>query len=133
MPESLPKFELLNLSMVGDVAVAQVMVHELKFPAQAEALSYELGLVVGQDWAAKTIVDLGRVGYVGSTGHAVLAGVVKKAAQMGRTVKFCGLSPDVRIGADIIGLARVASIHDTEAEALAAFAEPAPTGPEFTS
>ncbi|OJW16382.1 MAG: hypothetical protein BGO49_18720 [Planctomycetales bacterium 71-10] len=132
MAASPPEFELLSLSMVDDVAVVQVTAHELRFPNQAEALSYELGLVIGQEWAAKTLVDLGRVGYVGSTAYAVLVGVVKKAAELGRAVRFCGLNPDVRIGADIIGLDRLAPIHDTEAEALAAFAAPS-TGTTFAS
>ncbi len=135
MAASPPEFESLHLSMVGDVAVVQVTTHELRFPSQAESLSYELGLVIGQDWAAKTLVDLGRVHYVGSTAYAVLVGLVKKAGELGRAVKFCGLSPDVRIGADIIGLDRLADIYPTEADALAAFTAPAPApgGPAFTS
>lgn len=132
MAASPPEFELLSLSMVDDVAVVQVTAHELRFPNQAEALSYELGLVIGQEWAAKTLVDLGRVGYIGSTAYAVLVGVVKKAAELGRALRFCGLNPDVRIGADIIGLDRLAPIHDTETEALAAFAAPS-AGPAFSS
>jgi anti-anti-sigma factor len=132
MAASPPEFELLSLSMVDDVAVVQVTAHELRFPNQAEALSYELGLVVGQEWASKTLVDLARVGYVGSTAYAVLVGVVKKAAELGHAVRFCGLTPDVRIGADIIGLDRLAPIHDNEAEAIAAFAAPA-AGPAFSS
>ncbi|MDG3006968.1 STAS domain-containing protein [Paludisphaera mucosa] len=132
MPPSPPEFELLSLNMVGDVAVAQVTTHELRFPNQAQALSYELGLVVGQDWAAKTLIDLSRVQYVGSTTYAVLVGTVKRAAEMGHLVKLCGLAGEVRVGADIIGLDRIAEIYETEAEALAAFAAP-PTGPAFAS
>ncbi|WP_165248659.1 STAS domain-containing protein [Paludisphaera soli] len=122
MPPSPPEFELLTLNMVGDVAVAQVLTHELRFPTQAQALSYELGLVAAQDWAEKTLIDLSRVHYIGSTAYAVLVGVVKRAAELGHAVKFCGMSQDVRIGADIIGLDRLADIRATEAEALAAFA-----------
>jgi len=125
MSQSPPQFELLQLNMVGDVAVVQVAAHELRFPNQAQALSYELGLVSAQDWAAKTLIDLGRVQYVGSTAFAVLLGVVKKARELGHEVKFCGLTPDVRVGADIIGLDRLADVKETEAEALAAFAGPA--------
>ncbi len=125
MPPSPPEFELLALNMVGDVAVAQLTTHELRFPSQAQALSYELGLVASQDWAAKTLIDLSRVHYIGSTAYAVLAGVVKRAAELGHAVKLCGMSRDVRIGADIIGLDRLVDIRATEAEALAAFAEPA--------
>lgn len=125
MSQSPPQFEMLQLNMVGDVAVVQVAAHELRFPNQAQALSYELGLVSAQDWAAKTLIDLGRVHYVGSTAFAVLLGVVKKARELGHEVKFCGLTPDVRVGADIIGLDRLADVKETEAEALAAFAGPA--------
>ena len=125
MSQSPPQFEMLQLNMVGDVAVVQVTAHELRFPNQAQALSYELGLVSAQDWAAKTLIDLGRVQYVGSTAFAVLLGVVKKARELGHEVKFCGLTPDVRVGADIIGLDRLADVKETEAEALAAFAGPA--------
>jgi len=47
-----PEFEFIRMSMVGDVAVVEVLTHELRFPAQAQELSEELGLVVAQDWAA---------------------------------------------------------------------------------
>ena len=132
MATSTPQFELLSLSMVDDVAVVQVTTHELRFPNQAQALSYELGLVVVQDWAAKTLIDLSRVDYIGSTTYASLVGAVKKASEMGHVVKFCGLKDSVRVGADIIGLDRIAEIHATEADALASFAAPA-AGPGFAS
>jgi anti-anti-sigma factor len=125
MPTSPPEFELLTLNMVGDVAVVQVTTHELRFPTQAQALSYELGLVAAQDWAAKTLIDLSRVQYIGSTAYAVLVGVVKRAAELGHAVKFCGMNREVRVGADIIGLDRLVDIRATEAEALASFAGPA--------
>ena len=121
MAASTPEFAVLSLNMVGDVAVAQVTAHELRFPAQAQELSYELGLVIGQEWASKTLIDLSRVAYIGSTAYAVFVGVVKKAAELKHAVKFCGMNPDVRIGADIIGLDRIAELHETEADALAAF------------
>jgi hypothetical protein len=41
----------------------------------------------------------------------------------GAKLKFCNLDPEVRIGADIIGLDKVASIYGTEHEAIKAFAE----------
>ena len=119
-----PEFELLTLSMVDDVAVVQVTTHELRFPNQAQALSYELGLVVVQDWATKTMIDLSRVVYIGSTAYAALVGTVKRAAEMGHVVKFCGLQEEVRIGADIIGLDTIADIFPHEADALASFAAP---------
>lgn len=133
MTASTPEFELISLNMVGDVAVAQVTAHELRFPAQAQALSYELGLVIGQEWAAKSLIDFSRTAYIGSTGFAALVGVVKRAAELGHLVKFCGLTPDVRVGADIIGLDRIAELYEAEADALAAFAQPGGSDPTFQS
>lgn len=133
MPPSPPEFEMLVLNMVGDVAVAQVATHELRFPNQAQGLSYELGLVVGQTWAAKTLIDLTQVQYIGSSAYAVLVGVVKKAQGLGHVVKFCGMGDEVRIGADIIGLDRIAEIHPTEAEALPSFTPRAADAPDFAS
>jgi len=58
-----------------------------------------------------------------STGFAVLLKLVKQAKDQGSNLKFCNLDPDVCIGADIIGLDKVASLYGTEHEAIKAFAE----------
>jgi anti-anti-sigma factor len=116
-----PEFEFIKLSMVGDVAVVEVLAKELRFPNQAQELSYELGLVVAQDWAVKTLINLSRTHYIGSTGFAVFFNIVAKAREQGRIVKFCGLTEDVKIGADIIGLDKIAEFYPTEDEAIEAF------------
>ncbi|MDR3620542.1 MAG: STAS domain-containing protein [Paludisphaera borealis] len=127
-----PEFEFIKMSMVGDVAVVEVLAKELRFPNQAEELSYELGLVVAQEWAAKTLVNLSRTHFIGSTAFAVFFRLVAKAKEQARSVKFCGLSEDVRIGADIIGLDKLAEIYDTEDEALESFTQN-PNAPAFES
>lgn len=116
-----PEFEFIKLSMVGDVAVVEVLAKELRFPNQAQELSYELGLVIAQDWASKLLVNLCRTHYVGSTAFAVFFNLVAKARKEGRMVKFCGLTEDVRIGADIIGLDQLVEFCATEDEAIEAF------------
>lgn len=121
MPAATPDFENIKMNMVGDVAVVEVLVKEVRFPQQAQELSYELGLVIAQDWAKQTLIDLSRTKYCSSTGFAVLVGLVKKAKELGHVVKFHGLTEELRVGADIIGLDKVASIYDTEDDALAAF------------
>jgi anti-sigma B factor antagonist len=56
-----------------------------------------------------------------STGFAVLFKLVTQAKAEGREVKFCNMHPDVRIGADIVGLGRLVEIHESETTALQAF------------
>jgi anti-sigma B factor antagonist len=111
----------LKTTMAGDVAVVEVLTRELKFPAVAQELGGELSLVAAQDWAKRLLINLNRVKYLSSTGFGVLVSVVRKARIEGRQVKFCNLDPEVRIGADIIGLDKVAEIYDTEPAALKAF------------
>jgi len=124
MTAATPDFENIKMSMVDDVAVVEVLAKEVRFPQQAQELSYELGLVIAQDWAKKTLINLSRTKYFSSTGFAVLAGLVKKARELGHVLKFCALSDELRVGADIIGLDKLASIYATEDDALIAFAQP---------
>jgi len=131
MTAKTPDFENIKVSMVGDVAVVEVLAKEVRFPAQAQELSYELGLVIAQDWAKRTLVNLSRTKYFSSTGFAVLAGLVKKAGEVGHDLRFCSLNDQLRVGADIIGLGKLASIYETEDDALASFAEPGKDAPSF--
>jgi len=124
-----PEFEFIRMSMVGDVAVVEVLARELRFPNQAQELSDELGLVVAQEWAAKTLVNLSRTQFIGSTSFAVFFRLVARAKEQSRSIKFCGLSEDVRIGADIIGLDKLAEIYDTEDEAIESFSRNPATPP----
>ena len=113
----------LKTTMVGDVAVVEVLTKELRFPAVAQEVGAELYLVAAQDWAKRILINLHRVKYLSSTGFGVLVNLVRKARVEGRQVKFCNLDPELRIGAGIIGLDKLAEIHDTEHAALKAFRE----------
>src|SRR3954470_19314692 len=115
-------FEHIKTEMVNDVAVVQVLSKELRFPPQCQELGAELTLVAGQEWAKKLLVNLRHTKYLCSTGFAVLINLVKQARDRGGVVRFCGFDPEVRIGADIIGLDKIAQIQDSEASALEAFA-----------
>ena len=44
-----------------------------------------------------------------------------QAGKLNHEIKFCNLDPEMRIGAEIIGLAKIAKIRDTEHDALRAF------------
>jgi anti-anti-sigma factor len=124
-------FQHIKTNMVDDVAVVQVLSHELRFPPQCRELEAELNLITSQDWAKKLLINLGRTKYLCSTGFGVLVNLVKKANAEGREIKFSDLDPAVRIGADIIALDKFAKIYPTEHEALKAFTSEDRSGPGF--
>jgi anti-sigma B factor antagonist len=126
-------FQHIKTNMVGDVAVVEILSRELRFPAQCQELESELDLVASQDWAKRLVINLGKTRYVCSTGFGVLVKLVNKVKTQGQEIKFSDMDPALRLGADIIGLDKVAEIHDTEHEALKAFSSEDSGGPAFAS
>jgi anti-anti-sigma factor len=120
MPDA--DFQHLRLSMVKDVAVVEIHTKEIHGPQPAQELGHELALVAAQDWARRLLINFHRVGFLSSTGFAVIFNLVSRAKAEGREVKLCDMDPGVRLGAEIVGLDKVAEIHDNEGAALRAFA-----------
>ena len=89
----------------------------------AQELGSELARVTAQEWAKRLPVDFRRVGYLSSTGFAVLFKLVSRAQAEGRQVKLCNMSTEVRIGADIVGLPKVVEIHENQGAAVRAFTQ----------
>jgi anti-sigma B factor antagonist len=116
-----PQFEHIKTSMVGEVAVVEVLPKELRFPPQAHELGAELSLVGQQEWAKQLVVNLKHTKYLSSTGFAVLVNLVKQVKDLGGEVKFSAIDPEVQIGAEIIGLDKLAKIYATEHDAIKAF------------
>src|SRR5689334_15714653 len=116
------EFQHIKANMVGDVAVVEVLPGELRFPPQANDLGDELTLVAGQDWARHLVINLKHTKYLSSTGFAILFKLVKQAGEKGSVIRFCELDREVKLGAEIIGLDKVATIYDTEEEAIQSFA-----------
>jgi anti-sigma B factor antagonist len=116
-----PEFKHLKLSRVNDVVVVEVTSKDLQGPAAARELGSELSLVAAQEWAKQLLVDFRRISYLSSTGFAVLFRLVNEFSKKGGELKICNFDPAIRLGAEIVGLDKVAEIHDTEATALAAF------------
>jgi anti-sigma B factor antagonist len=116
-----PHFQHIKTSMVGEVAVVEVLPKELRFPPQAHELGAELSLVGRQEWAKQLVVNLKHIKYLSSTGFAVLVNLVKQLRDSGGEVKFCAIDPEVKIGAEIIGLDKMAKLYETEHDAIKAF------------
>ena len=115
-------FQHLRLSMVKDVAVVEIRTKEIHGPQLAQELGHELATVTAQDWARRLLVNFRRVAFLSSTGFAALFRLVRRAKAEGRDVRFCDMEPGVRLGAEIVGLDKVAEIHQNERSALAAYA-----------
>ena len=118
-----PDFQHLRLSMVKDVAVVEIRTKEIHSPQLAQELGHELATVTAQDWAKRVLVNFRRVAFLSSTGFAAMFKLVIRALAEGREVKLCAMDPGVRLGAEIVGLDKVAEIHDDEGAALRAFAQ----------
>lgn len=119
---SSPDFRHIRLSMIKDVVLVEVTSKDLQGPELAQQLGAELTTVAGQEWAKQLLVDLQKTRYLSSTGFAVLVKLVQQVQSLGKQVKLCNMHPDLRIGADIIGLGKLVEIHDDETSALQAFA-----------
>jgi anti-sigma B factor antagonist len=115
-------FQHLRLSMVKDVAVVEIRTKEIHGLQLAQELGQELAVVIAQDWAKRVLVNFRRVAFLSSTGLAAIFKLVSRARVEGREVKLCNMDPGVRLGAEIVGLDKVAEIHDDEGAALRAFA-----------
>jgi anti-anti-sigma regulatory factor len=118
---SSPNFQHLGLSMVGDVALVEVHTKDLQGPKAGQELGSELALVLAQDWARRILVDFRKTAFLSSSGFAALFKLVNQARADGRQVKFSGMAPGLKIGAEVVGLPKVVEIHENQDAALKAF------------
>ena len=118
-----PDFQHIRVSMVKDIAVVEVLTKDLQGPKLAKELGAELGQVIRQDWAERLLVDFRRNRFLSSSGFAVLFNLVNQVKALGREVRFYGMVPEIRLGAGVVGLDKVAGIHESEEAAIEAFSQ----------
>jgi anti-sigma B factor antagonist len=116
-----PAFQHIRLSRVGDVVVIELITKEIQGPTLAQELGTELKQVLAQDWAKRLVIDLYKVTYLSSSGFAAIFRVVSESRKKGIEVKLCGMDGAVELGANIVGLDKVAEIHANQQSALKAF------------
>ena len=117
-------FENIRLREVNGVVVVEIMCCDVQGPHRAQKFSAELISVAEQDSQQPILLDMRGCTYFSSMGYASLFKLVKQSKERGRLVKFCNMHPDVKIGADIVGLYHVVDVYDTRESALQAFFEP---------
>jgi anti-sigma B factor antagonist len=119
---SMPEFQHIRLSMLkDDIVLVEILTRDLQGPALARELGVELNQVTHQNWANRLLINFHRVQLLSSTGFAVLFGLVRQVNQAGRQVKFCKMAPELRLGADVVGLGKLTEIHESQEAAIQAF------------
>jgi anti-anti-sigma factor len=104
---------------VDHVIVLTLLVPEIRTPIMAASVGRDLGELADRCGAGNYVLNLKRIKYMSSTAFAMLISFVKKITGSGGALKLCEMDPEVRIGADIIGLGRFVPIVAEEAVAIA--------------
>jgi anti-sigma B factor antagonist len=120
---STPDLKLLCLRHVDGVVVIDIMSTDIQGPDRAKEFIAELMTVAEQEEGKPILVNLRRTIYFSSMGYSALFKLVKCAKERQRPVKFCNMHPDVRVGANIVGLPLVVEFYDSEESALKSFAQ----------
>jgi anti-anti-sigma factor len=117
----MPEFDSphFRAETVDDVIVLSLLEPEIRTPIMAASVGKDLGALVDRAGAQRYVLNLKRTKYVSSTCFAMLLNLAKKVTALGGTLKLCEMDPDVRIGADIIGLGRFVPIVAEESVAIA--------------
>jgi anti-anti-sigma factor len=118
---STPEYEHLRLSMVGDVALVEILSRDLQGPKAGMEFGTELARVLSQDAARRILLDFRRTAFVSSSSLAALFRLVNQARAGGRELKFCSMTPAVLSGAAVVGLPKIVEILQDQSEALRAF------------
>ena len=120
---STPEFEHFRVRLVDGVVVIEMMSKDIQGPDRAKAFIAELMAVAEQEESKPILVNLRQTSYFSSMGYSGLFKLVKCAKERQRPVKFCNMHPDVRVGAEIVGLPHVVEFYESEESALEAFAQ----------
>jgi anti-sigma B factor antagonist len=120
---SVDKFKQICVSKLDGVTLIEILSKDVQGPERATEFSAELCAVACQDCPEPILLDMKRCGYLSSMGYSALFKLVKQARERQRWVKFCNMHPDVKVGADIVGLYHVVQIYDCRESALTAFVQ----------
>jgi anti-sigma B factor antagonist len=110
---------------VNNVAVIRILCRELNNPHLAKELGTQLQVFLTSGPTKRFVINFQKTNIMSSTAFATLVAFGKRVAEVNGRVAVCALDPNLRLGADIIGLAQIIPIYDSEAEAVRAVAAPA--------
>ncbi len=104
---------------VDDVIVLTLLESEIRTPIMAASVGRDLGEMVEKIGPNRYVLNLKKTHYMSSTAFAMLLNFTKKVTTLGGSLLLCEMDPEVRIGADIIGLGRFVPLVAEEATAVA--------------
>jgi anti-sigma B factor antagonist len=107
-----------NVTTIGDVTVVELLVESLDV-FNSEEVKAELGDVAASH--PKTVVDLGRVKFLDSSGCTALVKVQKAFQSGGGDLRLCNPTPHVKTVLDMVRLNRVLGMYATRDLAVASF------------
>ncbi len=105
----------------GPVLVLHVHGPEIRHPTPAAELKADVLSLLEKDGHKALVLDLTNVRYMSSTGFAVLLSLAEKVKAAGGQFKICSMSPDVAVGANIIGLGRLIDTYEDVSAAVESF------------
>lgn len=111
--------EHFRWSYEGDVALVEVLSRELNQPRLAEEFGAQLHALLRSYPLKNVVLDFHRTKYMSSTAYATLVNFARAAAAENVKLAICGMEPELRVGADIIGLPTFIPIHDDQKTAVA--------------
>jgi anti-anti-sigma factor len=115
-------YKHLRLKRDDDIMLVELTCSDVQGPERSKEFCAELLAVASQEWGKPLLLNLHRACYFSSMGLAAIFKMVKQAKEHERPVKICNIHPDVRVGAELVGLHRVVEIYDSEEAALKSFA-----------
>jgi anti-anti-sigma factor len=117
---SVESYKHIRVGTCDNAVLVEIMSPDIQGPERATEFSAELCSIANQDSMQPIILDMKRCCYLSSMGYSALFKLVKQAKERQRTVKFCNMHPDVKVGADIVGIYHVVEVCDCRESAVAA-------------
>ncbi len=116
--------DFLHWRIIDGVGVFEVVARELIHPQVAQELSKKLRGLLAIRFSKRMILVFRHTKFMSSSAFSAIIEFAKAAALADVQIALCELTPEVKIGADILQLGRFIPIFDDEASALASFASP---------
>jgi anti-sigma B factor antagonist len=103
---------------VDEAVVLTLLEPEIRTPIMAASVGRDLWTMAERVGPRGYVLNMARTRFVSSTAFAMLLNFAKKVRAAGGTLRICAMDPEVRIGADIIGLGRFVPIIGDESTAV---------------
>jgi anti-sigma B factor antagonist len=121
VPSSSRSGDIMDIDVTGAAAGITVVAPQGDLDmAAAEQMKRTLTKLL-DDGSKKLLIDLGKVGYVDSSGMGALVASLKQARTAGGDLRLCELQDDVRAIFEMTRLNKAVTIHASRTEALGAW------------